>query len=50
MAVELEQKSWPHFGAGELSCRCCKLHWMDDNFMKMMEALRIVYDKPLVVT
>ena len=44
------QKSWPHFSAIELSCRCCKVHQMNNDFMKMVEAIRIVYNSPLFVT
>tara|TARA_R110000824_G_scaffold171502_2_gene349144 strand:+ start:758 stop:1135 length:378 start_codon:yes stop_codon:yes gene_type:complete len=46
----IEQKSWPHFSFKELSCTCCGVHWMNEEFMNLVEALRLVYDAPLVVT
>ena len=45
-----EKKNWPHFKENELSCRCCGKCHMDDGFMQLIEVLRIIYGKPLVVT
>ena len=42
--------SWPHFSHDELKCSHCGDNQMDEAFMQRIEALRMIYDKSMVVS
>lgn len=39
-----------HFKSGELACRCCNRLFVDDVFLSMLEELRLLWGKPMIVT
>jgi len=39
-----------HFKDKELACKCCGKQQMRVGFMSQLEALRMTYDKPMIVT
>jgi len=47
-------KDYPFFKATELQCKCrfkgCKRHGMDDEFMELVNRLREIELRPLIVT
>ena len=39
-----------HFSHYELECSCCHEVKMDTRFMELLEAMRVIWDKPMKVT
>jgi uncharacterized protein YcbK (DUF882 family) len=39
-----------HFSDKELACKCCGKQNMKIGFMSQLEALRLAYDKPIILT
>ena len=43
--------SSPHFSQDELRCSCgCEFTGMDEEFMILLEELRVIYNKPLILS
>lgn len=43
--------NWPHFSEYELKCHCgCNVSAMAPAFMRVLEAIRVEYDRPMIVT